>query len=554
MANTTLERIPSSIDGPQNKMRQVWETARDRWAALQTKQRTMIIAILCAVLALGSAITWWGSRTEWSVLFNGLEARDAQQVEQQLGAAGVPYRTAANGSVLEVPSDQVEKARMAIAAKGMPASGRMGFEIFDKPNWVGSEFDEKVNYQRALEGELEHTIETISAVRSARVHLVLPKEALFAAEERPATASVVLKLRNSSLPHEQVNSIRNLVAGAVENLHPEQVTLIDADGRMNFDRPSAEGIARDEESALEQKLIAVLEPLAGVGNVRATVNIRYDQGTEDRTDEMYDPQGAVPVNVQRSEQSSSHPVKGGVPVGTASNSPAAQATGTTGAPPLLQAEKKETTAQTQTVREESSNYAVTRHVVHTQEGPGRIQHVSAAIVVNDRLIPATGKLPSIWKARSADEIHRFEELAQAAVGFDPRRGDSVVVQNIGFSSNTAEAAPSFMARVGDQTHELLRSQPGLLRTAGLIAAVVLLYFFIARPALKQVALALEPPKAMEPMALEAPPQEEPLVEAIGEMLTPKRVLEKVHDHMRTEPQHGKRILEAWIGSQDVEGV
>ena len=145
---------------------------------------------------------------------------------------------------------------MEVAAKGTPQSGRMGFELFDKPNWVGSEFDEKVNYQRAMEGELEHTIATLGAVRSARVHLVLPKESLFASEKQPAKASVVLKLKRATLPAEQIDSIRNLVASAVENLSPEQVTLVDADGRVNLKAAGGAGFAgdRDAERAMEEKL------------------------------------------------------------------------------------------------------------------------------------------------------------------------------------------------------------------------------------------------------------------------------------------------------------
>ena len=157
-----------------------------------------------------------------------------QQVSQELAAAGIPFQTTADGTGVEVPAELVDKARMEVAAKGMPQSGRLGFELFDKPNWVGSEFDEKVNYQRALEGELEHTIGTLEVVRSARVHLVLPKESLFAGEEKVAKASVVLKLRRSTMTPEQTDSIRNLVAGAVENLSAQQVTLVDADGRVNL--------------------------------------------------------------------------------------------------------------------------------------------------------------------------------------------------------------------------------------------------------------------------------------------------------------------------------
>ncbi len=146
-----------------------------------------------------------------------------------------------------------------------------------------------MNYQRALEGELEHTIGTIGAVRSARVHLVLPQQSLFSGEEKVAKASVVLKLKRSSMDPEQADAIRSLVAGSVENLSPDQVTLVDADGRVNFKPRAKDAAAGDQEQAMEAKLVAMLEPLAGRDNVRATVNVSYDEGSEERTDEVYDP-------------------------------------------------------------------------------------------------------------------------------------------------------------------------------------------------------------------------------------------------------------------------
>ena len=179
-------------------------------------------------------MVWFAQRPDWRVLFSGLDGKDVQQVSQELAAAGIPFEMTADGGGIEVPAEMLDKARMEVAAKGMPQTGRLGFELFDKPNWVGSEFDEQVNYQRALEGELEHTIETLGMVRSARVHLVLPQQSLFSAEEKAAKASVVLKLKRSSMDPEQAEAIRSLVAGSVENLNPDQVTLVDADGRLNL--------------------------------------------------------------------------------------------------------------------------------------------------------------------------------------------------------------------------------------------------------------------------------------------------------------------------------
>ena len=268
-------------------------------------------------------LAWYAGRTDWRVLFSGLDAKDTQQIAQELTAAGIPYDMTEDGTGIEVSAEQVDKARMEVAAKGMPQSGRMGFELFDTPNWVGSEFDEKVNYQRALEGELEHTIGTLAVVRSARVHLVLPKDSLFGDEPQTAKASVVLQLRRSVMPPEQVEAIRSLVAGAVESLSPENVALVDADGRLNLAAPSQGAAQGDAERGLEEKLVTMLEPTAGAGNVRATVNVAFDEGSEEKTDEAYDPAQVVPLSMHKSEQTMGpRTPAAGVP-GTASNTPAA---------------------------------------------------------------------------------------------------------------------------------------------------------------------------------------------------------------------------------------
>ena len=155
-----------------------------RVKAMPPARRRWMGASTLLVLALAAGMLWYAGQTDWRVLFSGLDAKDTQQIAQELSAAGIAYELTPDGSGIQVAADQVDKARMEVASKGMPQTGRMGFELFDKPNWVGSEFDEKVNYQRALEGELEHTIGTLAVVRSARVHIVMPKDSLFADGER----------------------------------------------------------------------------------------------------------------------------------------------------------------------------------------------------------------------------------------------------------------------------------------------------------------------------------------------------------------------------------
>jgi flagellar M-ring protein FliF len=566
--------------GPTHKAFAVISTMRERLLAMPAQKRTWLIASVLFLAAMCAGMIWFAERPDWRGLFSGLDGKDSQQVAQELAAAGIPYETTADGTGVQVPADMLDKARMEVAAKGMPQTGRLGFELFDKPNWVGSEFDERVNYQRALEGELEHTIGTLGVVKSARVHLVLPQPSLFSAEEKVAKASVVLKLKRASLDPDQADAIRSLVAGSVENLSADQVTLVDADGRVNFKPRSSNAAEADAEQAMEAKLVAMLESLAGRDNVRATVNVSYDHGTEELTDEVYDPSQVATLSMQKSEQTSA--LRGqasGVP-GTASNSPAGAAVGSVagseaaaapGTPPLLQKEAlpvypQQGAGQGQSLHEENGTYGVTKHLVHTEQGPGRVRRVSAAVVVNDRsAVEGVGKMEhTVWKPRSPEEMHRLEELAQAAVGFDARRGDQVVMENVSFSTNAPEVKPPTVDRLMDESRALLHTQPELMRTVVMGLCGVLLVLFVLRPVARQVTATLREPVLLAAGAAEglelqderrfvAPgPAEEEMVPRMMSRTQQQQqgIFDHVSEHIRREPAQSTRVLEAWIGTSE----
>jgi flagellar M-ring protein FliF len=568
---------------PAEKALAMASAMRERLMAMPAGKRTWLIASAVFLAAMCAGMIWFAERPDWRVLFSGLDGKDVQQVSQELAAAGIPFETTTDGAGVQVPAEMLDKARMEVAAKGMPQTGRLGFELFDKPNWVGSEFDERVNYQRALEGELEHTIGTLGMVKSARVHLVLPQDSLFAAEQKVAKASVVLKLKRASMDPEQADAIRSLIAGSVENLSVDNGTLVDADGRVNFKQRSSNAAEADAEQAMEAKLVAMLEPLAGRDNVRATVNVSYEEGSEERTDEVYDPNQVATLTMQKSEQTSG--LRGqasGVP-GTASNSPAgspegavagSQAAAAPGTPPLLQKQAlpvypQQNAGQSQTLHEENGTYGVTKHLVHTEQGPGRIKRVSAAVVVNDRSVAeGTGKQErTAWKPRSAEEMHRLEELAQAAVGFDARRGDLVVIENVSFSTNAPAVKPPAMDKAIEQMQELLHTQPGLMRTAVIGICGVLLVFFVLRPVARQVTATLHEPALLTAGAKTAAVFEQRETEALRaendtseETFLPRPknrtqqlqqgIFEHVSEHIRREPAQSTRLLEAWIGSSE----
>jgi len=219
---TQLEKTALGNPGPGNSGQMDWtdrlsamlNLARVRWATMPPAQRRWTLISAALLVALIGGLFWYGMRTDWRTLYDGLDPEDARQTGLVLTQAQIPYDVSDNGAGIRVPAAQLDKARLATAAKGGVKSGRMGFELFDKPNWVGSEFDEQVNYQRALEGELEHTVGSLADIESARVHLVLTHDSLFREQERPAKASVVLKLRHRTLAEGEPDAIRNLVSSA----------------------------------------------------------------------------------------------------------------------------------------------------------------------------------------------------------------------------------------------------------------------------------------------------------------------------------------------------
>lgn len=565
---------PFSFDGLVGKVRAQFQ------AMPPTRRNWFLLAGGFLVFVVG-LMAWYAQRPDWRTLFSGMDAKDVQQISQELATAGIAYQVTPDGASIEVPADSLNKARMEVAAKGMPQTGRLGFELFDKPNWMGSEFDERVNYQRALEGELEQTISTLAVVRSARVHLVLPVQSLFTSEVKGAKASVVLTLRRSSIDPAQADAIRSLVAGAVENLNAEDVVLVDADGRANL-KPRSKNAADGElEQALELKLVSLLEPLAGRDNVRATVNLSYDQDSEERTDEVYDPNQVATLSMQRSEQSSNQPAKpSGVP-GTASNTPAATPNGavqgsaiaTPGAPPLVAKDATPVYPQSslpgQTIKEESGTYAVTKHVVHAELEPGRLRRVTAAIVINDRasLVGDGKQRHTVWKPRSPDEMHRMEELAEASIGYDPKRGDQVVLENLSFNSNTQTSTQTFLDRALEQLRDLLQTQPELARSLMMGVCGLLIVMFVLRPVARQLTAKLTDPPLLKtaspsspsimdsnapwPDGLEAGEQEDgPHPSWQRGRSSAQIIFDRVSEHIRKEPAQSTRLLESWIGTPE----
>jgi len=547
---TQLEKSTPAIPvqtGPMNRLAGLLGLARTRWAAMPVQKRRLTGAIL-SLLALATAgLLWYTLRTDWRTLYANMDPEDARATGQALAAAQIPFETTPDGAGIRVPAPQLDKARLLTAAKGSAKSGRLGFELFDKPNWVGSEFDEQVNYQRALEGELEHTIGTLADVTSARVHLVMPHDSLFRDQERPAKASVVLKLRHRTLADGEPEAIRNLVASAVDGLSPDRVVLVDASGNQPLGPKTAEAMRQTEEQSLEEKLISTLEPVTGEGNVRASVTLDYVQAATDTKEETFDPDQTVTLSMQRSEQSSgAQPVAAGVP-GTASNAPNSQA---------LPVYPQQTSSPT-SARTESGTYGASKTERHVVEGPGRVRRLTAAIVVNDRLLQSASKdRAAVFQPRPAAEIQTLTALAQATIGFDPARGDVVTVQDLSFDDNRLQQ-PVPLYR---QALSLAENSPVVVKYLALMLGLLVIMLFgtipmvhrLTRPAAakKQKGKGkgeADQPQLPEPLKVEDLKPPEP-AEVELERTRSQEIFDQVSSQLKIDPAQSSRLLQSWIHS------
>jgi flagellar M-ring protein FliF len=456
--------------------------------ALTAKQ---VVLLMASAMIVGATV-WVFVRLlgegEYKTLYSGMSAADAQNLGQSLGAKNISFQISPDGTTVLVRADQLDKARLDAASQGPLASGRMGFELFDKPNWSGSDFSEKVNYQRALEAELERTIATMSGVEAVRVHLVLPRESIFTDRERAAKAAVVLKLHGTRLTDEISVSVANLVSSAWDDLSPQNVTVVTTDGQMpgrgHGHAPGAEG-SEDLETTLAERIVRTLAPVVGSEHVKSSVTIDYDQTSGESTQELYDPNNSVVLSSQTSQETSGDLEPGGIP-GTASNAPnAANSTAGTQA--------KTTVTSSQGIHSESKTYAVSHTTRHLLEPAGRVKRVAAAILVDDAVDSKTdnGKTTETRRKRTAEEMKQIEELAKAAIGFESQRGDQFSLQNVTFTTPAVDVLPP----PGKLQHFVTVAErwTGLLRYVALSAFFLIVYLLILNPVKKQVVAILQSP-------------------------------------------------------------
>ena len=458
---------------------QVTDQVKEFVLGLKPRQRAMFAAAAVVVVAVLWIFVRMLASPDYKTLYSGLKPEESNGIASKLSANGISYQISPDGASVSVPADQLDKGRMETASQGLPKNARLGFELFDTPNWMGTDFTDKVNYQRALEGELERTIQTLGEVESARVHLVMPPESLFVDRQEEAKAAVILKTRGSISEDKQFG-IAQLVSSAVDKLKPEDVTVLDADtGRPLSHHSGLVGGAASRElgDQLEKEIVRTLESVLGAERVRASVRVEIDSSTSEENQESYDPKSAVAVTSQRSEENAGGVAPGGVP-GTASNVPSARAANSVAAMRMVQDQ--------QSSKAEANTFVVNKVTRHTMEPAGRLKRIAAAVVVDDAIevVGEGAQAKTTRRKRTPEEMKNIEQLAAAAIGLDASRGDVLAVENLTFQQSPVET-PSKPSKLV-QVRTVLVQWSSLLRYAGIAALFLVVYLTFLRPIKKQL--------------------------------------------------------------------
>jgi flagellar M-ring protein FliF len=402
---------------------------------LTWKQGLSILIVAAGVVAGLVAFSRWNQERDFRPLYSALSAEDAAAVLAKVREGGSEFRLSDNGTVVLVPSAKVAELRLQLAAAGVPKSGRIGFELFDKTNFGASDFAEQVNYHRALEGELERSVMSLAEVEQARVHITFPKESIFLESHQPAKASVLVKLRpGSQLSAQNVAAICQLTASAVEGLVPEAVAVVDMRGNLlnrarkalSPDDPEPSEASLDYRQKIERDLLAKintsLEPLLGADKFRATASVECDFTSAEQSDETYDPNKSVMVSSQKTEDISGGSTAAGVP-GTASNLPRPTSRPGGGANGV-------------TRRTENIAYQSSHTVRHMRLPQGAVKRMSVSLLVDsDVRWEGTGpKAKRIVEPPSAEKLKTIHDLVAGVIGFSAERGDQLVVESLPFEA------------------------------------------------------------------------------------------------------------------------
>lgn len=489
-------------------------------------------------MALFAVIIIQARTADYQLLYGNLDQRDAAAMVEWLSAQNMPYQLKNNGRNILIPSTNVHETRLGLASAGLPQGGGVGFEIFDKQSFALTDFVQKVNYSRALQGELARTIATLGPVETARVHLVLPEKRLFKNQQKPATASVILTLaQGRRLGEPQVEGITHLVSSAIEGLSKDNVTIIDQNGNVltrTGDRNMVGNLSPDMlqfqlqvEQHLEERAQALLDKALGPKNGMVRVTATLDFAHTEKTEELFDPEEPVIRSEQINEEKSGSEIVGGIP-GVQSNlqGNTTQVAGAT--PPSSRSQK-------------TTNYEISKVVSKTINPVGTVQKISVAVLVADKVVPANGEEPQEVVARTEEELLTLERMIASALGLDKARGDKIEVTSMPFTGPSVSEE-----QAGYAASDLYQYMP-LVRYGLLLAGGLLIYFLLVRPVIKTLkGEVTQHYKTVEEMEAEADQQKKEAAQKEVEELIMQDPVMRIRKSVDANPVFSAHIIRNWI--------
>lgn len=515
------------------------------------RRRLALIGLvgLISLAAFGSLI-YWNSSPDFQVLFSNLSAEDAGEIVHKLKEKKVPFQLSAGGSSILVAGEQVYDLRLALAAEGLPKGGGVGFEVFDRTSLGATDFVQKLNYQRALQGELGRTIRQIREVEQARVHIVTPKESLFLEEQKKPTASVFLKTRSGmKLSAPQVEGIVHLVASAVEGLEPGSITVVDTSGKILSKRADLSFIAqlttsqleyqRNLEEGLKKKVQGMLEEVLGQNKAIARVSAEIDFQQIDITEERFDPQPVIRSEQKSAEKSSSGAgMKAGeTKTGTASGPkpPGAKP----GAEPKMQPPASSPLSSTQAERQsEVRNYEISRINKHIKGPVGSLKRISVAVIVDGvykEKAEAKGKKVKHYVPRAPEEMKSLENVVKRAIGYNEARGDQVEVIHMPFNWTVWEDEEKTAPASAMKEFLLMAYKPAVS-----LLLALLFIFFVLRPLLRR--------RAWQPVPRVSPPPAQPLLSPEGPQ--PLDIRGQTLQIIQGDPAKTVGVVKSWLNERE----
>jgi len=476
---------------------------KSSFLALPMSHKILYGGSLLVLIGALSFLAYTVNKTEYAPLYGRLSEEDMGGVAEALKAKKIPYHLSGANSI-SVPKEQLYEVRLALASEGVPKGSGVGFEVFDQQKLGSTEFVQKINYQRALQGELSRTINGMKEVMESRVHLVIPSESLFAEDQKNPSAAVVLKLRpGAKLEQQQIQGIVNLVSSAVQGLTDDKVTVMSTDGQVLFKKNPMENsfqmtnlqlqLKNNVEDEVRRKVQTIIEQVVGANRAIARVTADLDFSQMQVNEDIYDPDSSV----VRSQQRSTENVQGGE----------AATKGNPDAPINVESQLMQTPSaqgqQSQKVsnrQRETVNYEINHINRQTKHSPGGIKKLSVAVIVDgpyEMKPDKSGKPMPVFVGRTPDQLKALEDIVKKTVGFNETRGDQITVSNVAFATDLVGPETG---QVENYWVKMLKDNQKILWN---LLLTVLVFFFIIRPFMRKFKKMGETPKELP--EVEAPP-------------------------------------------------